>query len=237
MLMNMNNWHKATLLKTINLSPRVKLLTVQGEKVDPIPGQYCSIKVMQNGLFSQEREYSVIETEKKDIIQFAVNLLDTGELSPKLHALKKGDEISISGPKGTHFLLNGNEQSYVCIAGGTGIAPFIGLLRNNRKMIKPKHITLLASFKSKADYLFQDELAKTDEYTKVIVTLTQGTPDNWTQLQGRINLETLIKVVNGEVKDSTRFYICGGSIFVENMRNLLTTMKIPEEKINYERFG
>lgn len=202
-----------------------------------IPGQYVSVKVSQNGVFSPEREYSFIETQKKDIFQLAINLLDTGELSPKLHFLKKGDEIYVSGPKGNHFLLNSEENNYVCISGGTGIAPFIGLLRNNRKLHSPKQITLLASFKSLTDYLFQDDLRSEDKYTKVVVTLTQEVPDNWTQLRGRINLEMVSQTINEEVIDDTRFYICGGSLFVENMREVLATMNIPLDRVTYERFG
>lgn len=235
--MSMNNWYKATLLGTINLSPRVKLLTVQGKPVDAIPGQYVSVKVSQNGIFSPEREYSFIETQKKDIFQLAVNLLDTGELSPKLHSLKVGDNIYISGPKGNHFLLNGIENHFVCIAGGTGVAPFVGLLRNNKKCLSPKQITLVASFKSKAQYLFQDELETVGPLTKIVVTLTQNEQNNWTQFQGRINQEMITGAIGEADKDNIRFYICGGSLFVENMREVLATMNIPLERITYERFG
>lgn len=235
--MIMNNWYKATLLETVSLSPRVKLLTVQGKGVDAIPGQYVSVKVRENGILSPEREYSFIETQKKDIFQLAVNLLDTGELSPKLHALNVGDDIYISGPKGNHFLLNGSEKHFVCIAGGTGVAPFVGLLRNNNKSLIPKKITLIVSFKSQEEYLFQEELQTAIPHTKVVVTLTQSAPDSWAQLQGRINAAMITSAIDGERKDDIRFYICGGSLFVENMREVLATMNIPVERVNYERFG
>lgn len=135
---------------------------------------------------------------------------DGGKLTPKLESLQLNETALIDGPlTSIHYMGGGNfhvkrfkqlvdkdttqiirPSHLLMIAGGTGIAPFLAMLRyivQERYLDIP--ITLLFGNKSKEDILLGEEinlLAKQYPQLKVIYTLDQSEED-WKGENGVIN--------------------------------------------------
>src|SRR3989344_2181438 len=94
-----NRWVKAKLLNSKFLTKKIKSLTFSTKvwKANK-PGQYYDLRKNSN---SPYRSFSVVSSSnKKGILEFAIELLDSGKVSPDLFELKIGETIEVRGPFG-----------------------------------------------------------------------------------------------------------------------------------------
>ena len=102
------------------------------------PGQYATLWLTHRGQ-TTPRPYSIASSPSETrTLEFYINLVDSGHLTPSfwnpevLHALQRRDadtQLLISGPKG-RFTLDPNEtRDLVFVASGTGLAPFMSMIR------------------------------------------------------------------------------------------------------------
>jgi NAD(P)H-flavin reductase len=88
-------------------------------------GQYVNLEV--DGV---TRSYSMANGSKNGReLEFHIALLDDGAMSERLRAAKVGDPVTIHGPHGVFYLRNG-EAPITMVAGGTGVAPMLSMLRS-----------------------------------------------------------------------------------------------------------
>src|SRR5207237_988898 len=89
------------------------------------PGQYCTI-----GLDGVERPYSIVSSPHEPFLELFLELVQHGELTPKLWTLRVGDAVSLRPrPKGV-FTLEEKFPVHLMVATVTGIAPFVSILRH-----------------------------------------------------------------------------------------------------------
>jgi ferredoxin-NAD(P)+ reductase (naphthalene dioxygenase ferredoxin-specific) len=103
------------------------------------PGQYANLQ------FAPEhaRPYSMAVTQNPDEIEFHIRLVRDGRVTSYVaNELKVGDSVRVSGPLGTAYLRRRTSGPIVCIAGGTGLAPILSILRGmaNTGMDNPVHV-------------------------------------------------------------------------------------------------
>src|SRR6185436_18606063 len=101
----MHAFKKATLIKSQKISADIKSLTFLLEKkAKHLPGQFYIIKIPTSDKSTQEREYSLSSPSSKEgIVEFGIQLVENGSVSPKLHTLKKGEIVEMKGPIGKYF--------------------------------------------------------------------------------------------------------------------------------------
>jgi len=88
------------------------------------PGQFFQIAVESDGALLR-RPYSAAWVDRdRDLIGFLLNVVGAG--SAWLASRNAGAELDLLGPLGRGFVLDGERPAF-CIAGGLGIAVFIGL--------------------------------------------------------------------------------------------------------------
>ena len=154
--------------------------------------------------------------------------------------LTPGKKVIFWGPSGNFYLPKKTvASSYTFIAGGVGIAPFLGMLDfliEENQVIK---VTLLVSFSSLTHIAFWEELKQLERqysFLTVVYTITQDTklPKTWQGEKGRIT-KTMI---NKYVKDinSSHFFVCGSIIMVANVSDMLLEMGVKSEHISGENF-
>lgn len=75
-----------------------------------------------------EREYSLTSSPEEDALSICVRMIDGGRFSPRLAEAEIGSELAFSGPRG-FFVYRPSSRPAVFIATGTGIAPFVSMVR------------------------------------------------------------------------------------------------------------
>ena len=101
---------------------------------DHLPGQHYVFRLTAEDGYSASRSYSVASAPQQDALEFYVERLDDGEVSPYLaDVVEPGDELELRGPIGGWFVWDG-ERPAVGVAGGTGVVPLVAMLRHARHL-------------------------------------------------------------------------------------------------------
>jgi ferredoxin-NADP reductase len=245
----MSPWLIGTLVTSKMVAENVKSLTFEvpewpGHK----SGQHCDIRLTSETGYQAQRSYSIAnspETGSKKV-EFGIQLLDNGEVSPYLWNLTPGDKIEIKGPLGGHFVWSTEMPGpLVLIAGGSGIVPLMAMLRehvNHRENATEAkiNVVLLVSARTKEKIPYYEELEKCKKdflSIKIVYTLTEKAPVDWVGFTRRVDEEILREITAGLLNKMPMTYICGPTGFVEAVANTLVEIGMNPRDIKTERFG
>src|SRR3984885_1448945 len=147
---------------------------------------------------------------------------------------KAGDKMAVIPPTGRFLPVGEPNKHLICIAGGSGVTPFRGFVRDATRRKLQTRITVLYSVRTTNDIIFKDEFHKLELENpnfNFFVTCTRLHPDDpWTGRRGRITPEWITE--NIEDLPNTVFYACGPNELVEFAEHLvLTEMKVPKEQM------
>ncbi len=127
----------------------------------------------------------------------------------------------------------------ICIAGGSGVAPFRGFVREATRRRLATKITILYSARTAGDVIFHGEfgqLQKDNPHFQFHVTCTRlPASDPWTGRRGRIDSAWILEQIRD--LESTVFYACGPDPFVESAQALLSELGAPKTRILTEKWG
>jgi ferredoxin-NADP reductase len=151
--------------------------------------------------------------------------------------MNPGDSLEIDGPLGNLCLVDDN-QPVVFLAGGIGIAPFHGIIEDEKHFEWPGSLILFYADKSPKDAVFLKELQELENKNFIFVpTMTRldGTDKSWSGERGRITAELIQKYV----KDVCipKYYIVGLPEMVKSAKEELQKLNVPKDNIKIELFS
>ena len=161
------------------------------------------------------RAYSISSSKDDKALELLIRLTGSDYLND-VRKLKEGDVVEIIGPMGSTFVPS--DSGAIFVAGGTGISPFLSILRS-----KSKNKFSLYGFESSERPLYaKDELIKIAKSEGYIVKFFSG-PATQEHLC-RISTET----------DDRTIFISGPQLFVNGVFNKLLHLGIKEERMYFE---
>lgn len=193
------------------------------------PGQYVRIQPEGSDF---HRSYSMANVPGTDRLQFFIRLVPDGAFSQWLATAKAGDRVELSAPHGTFFLRD-EERPRLFVAGGTGVAPFLSMLRSMAAH-PPKHRTTVLIGARTAGHLFamdelnalKDELKSVDLQFAVEQEAQSGCHQGFaTDLIPQLGLDP-----------TTRVYLCGPPPMVEAGRRAAEAAGLKRADVLCERF-
>ena len=121
-------------------------------KIDPggefnfVAGQYATLGV-DTAAKQVERAYSIVSSPYEREIEIFIELVEQGELTPLLHKLQVGDEMSMRKiAKGRFTLdLKSGHHNHLLLATVTGIAPYVSYVRTLHADWKEKHFPAICA--------------------------------------------------------------------------------------------
>jgi hypothetical protein len=120
-----------------------------------------------------------------------------GEVSPYLtDDLRPGDQVELRGPVGGYFVweppLGG---PLLLVAGGSGVAPLMAMIRLRAAAGSDVDTRLLLSSRGWDDIIYRDELERLNgNGLRVVHTLTMSQPPGWAGYARRVDAEMLAEV-------------------------------------------
>ena len=153
---------------------------------------------------------------------------------------KVSDRMFVIPPTGRFLPVYEPDKHLVCIAGGSGVTPFRGFVREATMRKLDTRITVLYSCRTTNDIIFYDEfreLAQENPNFNFYVTCTRLHPDDpWTGRRGRIDPAWVKEHIHDP--GNTVFYGCGPNALVEAIEHLvLHEVKVPKEQLRLEKWG
>lgn len=237
-------WQGVTLKHAEMVASDVKGLTFEVPNwMKHQAGQHYDIRLTSEDGYQAERSYSIASSpEKEGEVEFGIQLLENGEVSPYLFQLKPGDQVEIRGPIGGHFVWGVEmDGPLVLIGGGSGMVPLMAMLRHHfNHPGDTREIIFLVSAQDIGRVLYKDELAadqNKDHNLKVVMTLTAIAPPGWDGYSRRVDQEMMEEIFGHLRGKNPRIYVCGPTPFVEVVANDLIKIGFENESIKTERFG
>jgi len=191
------------------------------------PGQFVMLHLLQpDGNVWAKAAYSIASapSESQAAIELAVKLKK--DFTHKMSELKDGDMVNVQGPYG-RFNFPESDVPVVVLAGGIGITPFRGMIREELKRDTGRKVGLVYSCKSAEAMPYLEEFKSlVAEYPdfEAIFSLTAYAPEGWEGETGRIRPEVLDKL--RAIKQNPDFMVCGSPEFVHDMSDMLEKMGI-----------
>ena len=206
------------------------------------PGQHYDVRLTAPDGYQTQRSYSIASPpERVGELELTVERIADGEVSPYLHdVLVPGDQLEVRGPIGGYFVWEVAQGGpLLLIAGGSGVVPLMAMLRHRAAQHATMPTRMLYSSRTTDDVIYRDEfdaLAASDRTCEVFFTFTRQPPAGWTGYRRRIDAAMLGEVIEPFDKRA-RVYVCGPTLLVEAVANVLVQMELPTEHIRTERFG
>jgi ferredoxin-NADP reductase len=236
-------WRRATVLQCVQETPHVTslVLDVPGW-VTHRAGQHLDVRLTAEDGYQTERSYSIASAPMGDRhVTLTVERLDDGEVSPYLtDVLRPGDELEVRGPIGGWFTWRPEEGGpLLLVAGGSGIAPLMAMIRHRAAVQSPAPVCLLDSSRTYEDIIYHEELdryAADDMDLHIAYALTRSQPPGWQGYGRRIDREMLEEVAWAP-EERPLIFVCGPTPLVEAVATLCVELGYAPERIKTERFG
>jgi ferredoxin-NADP reductase len=154
---------------------------------------------------------------------------------------KAGHRLGVIAPTGRFLpVFDPPEKHLICIAGGSGVTPFRGFVREATRRKLQTRITILYSVRTTNDIIFNEEfhqLEMDNPNFSFYVTCTRlSAEDPWTGRRGRITADWIKEHVH-DLAD-TFFYACGPNELVEATETLvLEELRVAKEQLKTEKWG
>jgi len=186
----------------------------------------------------RRRPYSIAaapeDARREGWLELLVGVDDRGVAGEHLR-LVPGARIDIEGPVGAFtFPADPEEQRFVFIAGGTGIAPLRAMLRH-ALTIPHRDVGLYYSARTPDDFAYEAELTALARERRIELkqTVTRQVDDSWTGARGRLGHAELQPLIHGP---ATLCFICGPPGLVEGVSKILQDLGISRPRIKVEEW-
>jgi glycine betaine catabolism B len=148
-----------------------------------------------------------------------------------------GLTVEASTPAGQFCFDETQYRRIVLIAGGSGITPFMSMLRYIDDRCLSTEVTLLYFVRTSKDIIFETELKSLQSRLPrfhLVTVLSQPDP-RWIGLTGHLTRDLI--EINVEDVTSSTFFICGPPGMMKAAREVLEAMKVNSARIKQENFG
>ena len=210
-------------------------------------GQYVTIG-LPYGSRMIERPYSMVSSPGERVLEFFVELVPDGKLTPALYDMTAGSRVFLRRLAKGRFLFDrqSGHSKHFMLASVTGIAPFLSMVRELVATADQggsvRHtITLLHSASTPGEFGYREELqahAARHRWLRYVPTISRiWLAPEWRGETGRAE-DVLRKYLDaaGCSPADTSVYLCGNPSMIENARGILMRAGFGKDSIKEEEY-
>ncbi|TVR02729.1 MAG: oxidoreductase [Spirochaetaceae bacterium] len=218
-----------------------------GQTVDFRAGQYGQIEVPPYDKVKDrtQRAYSMSSVPSDtNHVEFLVRLVPGGIVTTYVHdRLKEGEKMKVIAPFG-EFYVRETDATMICVAGGSGMAPFKSIFYDfiEKDKMKDRDIWYFFGARTKKDLFYLDELEKMQnehERFHFVAALSEPQPeDEWEGETGLIT-EVLGRYLKEEISQEKpkEGYLCGSPGMLDACMAVMREHGMTEDKIYFDKFA
>ncbi|MGI5500190.1 ferredoxin reductase [Lentzea sp. CA-135723] len=206
-----------------------------------LPGQHVDVRLTAEDGYSVQRSYSISSAPDGERFELSVQRVDGGEVSPYLcDVLPVGASVELRGPVGGWFVWRAADAAPVTlVAGGSGIAPLMAMIRTRSFEGSRVPFRLIYSVRTPEDVYYADELrrrAREDAGLDVQFVYTRSVPEGWAAPPGRLGLAG-VNTYAWPADFEPQVFVCGPTGFVETVSDIFVALGHDPRRVRTERFG
>ncbi len=199
------------------------------------PGQFMEIEIPGS---DDRRPFSLANTSNWDgRLEFLIRLQPGGRFSSFLRErAKPGDALTVRGPVGAFGIRDDSLRERWFVAGGTGVAPILSMLRRMAEFQETQPARLFFGVTC------EDELVLRDEFDSLTAQLPQLKVEccvwkpqrDWTGFHGTPTQALRAALAATDIRPDV--YVCGPPALVSDAQNVIAGFGIPPTQFETERF-
>ncbi|HUU43518.1 MAG TPA: 2Fe-2S iron-sulfur cluster binding domain-containing protein [Planctomycetota bacterium] len=218
----------------------LRIRLVEPDTIEFETGRYIQLETPAYGDNPEAvyRAYSIASPpSEQHAIELIIRLVPEGICTTWVFTiLKEGDGVRFNGPYGK-FGLTDTEREMVWIAGGSGLAPFRGMIRHLKEKKIARKCTFFFGALAKRDLFLVDELHALEKEMKnfrFIPALSEpADDDHW---DGETGLITEVVDRNTDDLSEAECYLCGSGGMIKASIKVLEAKGAKKERIYYDAF-
>ena len=191
---------------------------------DPVPASDAFIR----------RAYSIASSSaEREYLEFYISQVKSGALTPRLFALNVGDRLFLS-PKATGmFTLDeiAAEQNLIFIGTGTGLAPYMSMIRTHVEANEPRKFFVLHGARNSWDLGYRTELFYLQRFAPnfTYVPTIDGPESETVPWKGHVGFaqdlwkQGVVEKAWGfkPTPGNTHIFLCGNPLMIDAMKEVL----------------
>ncbi len=182
-----------------------------------------------------DHPFSIADSPRRPGLSLIVK--EAGDFTNRIGALKPGTPIGIDGPYGEFTLEAHPARAVLLIAGGVGIAPIMGLLRDMAARGDPRPVRLVYAAGDPDNFACLPEIeAARAQLDLQVMLLSEEAAPGWTGEVGRLDHARLRRLLQGLDPAHTVALMCGPGGMVTAVSDALVDVGMPMRNVIYERF-
>ena len=236
----------AELIERRDVSANLAILRFRvADRLSFTAGQYATVGIAVDGGVV-ERPYSIVSSPHEPFLEFFIELVPGGDITPKLWELKLGSTILVRRRIVGQFTLDTSVTHHLMLATVTGVAPFVSILRTQQidreRGAPPNHqFVVIHGASQSADFgTYRRELEELsrDGWLTYIPTVSRPWAEpSWKGETGRIE-DIMRKHADqlGFDHSNSVAYACGHPQMVANVKAILARARFSNDQIKEEKY-
>jgi ferredoxin--NADP+ reductase len=244
-----NKFYSARILERHDLSDDLWVIRVDpGGEFQYLAGQYATLGVIAPEKH-YERPYSIVSAPQEKFLEFFIELVPQGRVTPLLHEFRVGDQFTMRKTAKGNFTLDLSKErsNHLLIATVTGVAPFVSYVRSfhhdwvSKKFGGDHKLFILEGASRSWELGYSAELEKLSgevPWLTYVPTVSRPWEDKgWTGETGRVD-DLIRKYADmwNLTPENTKVYICGQPGMIENAKGIVKRRGWQGDTIKAEAF-
>lgn len=234
-------------IKDVTYDIKEVLFDLGGDTIEFESGKYVQVEVPPHDKIkgSTQRAYSMSsKPSSKGQVELLIRLVPGGIVTTYVHQhLRVGQQINLIGPFGD-FKRTEGDSLMLCIAGGSGMAPFKSMLYDMLESgEKEREVWYFFGARTTADMFYMEEMRELEKqlpnfhFCPALSEPQEG--DGWDGATGLITdvLDRYLKEhINTEGK-KVEGYLCGSPGMIDACNRVMNNNGIAQENVYYDKFA
>jgi ferredoxin/flavodoxin---NADP+ reductase len=229
-------WHEERVLRHWHWTPQLVSFRISRDQgYQFVPGRYARLGLADASGEVVWRPFSMVSSVNDDFLEFLVVLVDGGEFSRRLATLKVGDPVLVEKANFGFLTLDqlASGETLWMLASGSGLGPFLSILRDQAAWRIFKHLVLVHSVRQVGDLAYRDDIIAMREAHAVVgigADLRYFPVVTREAMRGALSARIPQLIEDGRLEsaaglglevDKSRVMVCGNPDLAKDMRHLL----------------
>ncbi len=224
----MADWLTGKVIKKIQWNERLFSLRI-----------HCDFQMFESGQFVRvaldidgervARPYSLVNTPADDYLEIYFNIVPEGPLTPELARLEEGGEIFVTDKANGFLAISEVPQckKLWLLATGTGVGPFISILKGDGVWQRFEKIVLAYSVRDASELAYQEEIAEIErqhvEKFSFVPFVTREEIDGVSTQRIPASIEdgSFEKIAGASIDEDSHVMMCGNSAMLSSVTECL----------------
>ncbi|WP_146348043.1 ferredoxin reductase family protein [Phaeobacter marinintestinus] len=193
-------------------------------------GQFAWLNVGHSAFSLKENPFS-ISSAPAGGPEVSFLIKELGDFTRTIGQIKPGTAAYLDGPYGSLSVDGRDEPGVALIAGGVGLAPLLGIIRQMRLTGDRRKVKVIYGNRRIDQIAFRDELDAVD-----VTYVLSEPPTDWRGETGFIDAALMDRVFSPDEMRDWVFVMCGPAIMMDIVEGHLLQRGTPNNRILSERF-